>query len=94
VFCYSPALLLVLPGTTWADFFQTTLSCAAGVFVIGIAFTGYHTRPIGMPVRLLLGLAGLLLVSPGTYSDLLALAIAGPILAYGYLGGRAPARPA
>jgi TRAP transporter 4TM/12TM fusion protein len=95
VFCYSPALLLVLPGTTWADFFQTALSCAAGVFVLGIAFTGYLARPVGMPLRVLLAIAGLLLVSPGTYSDLAAIAIAAPIIAYGYLGGRAAtARPA
>ena len=29
--------------------------------------------------------AGLLLVAPGTYSDLIALAIAGPIIAHAYL---------
>jgi TRAP transporter 4TM/12TM fusion protein len=85
VFCYAPAMLLVLPGTTWADFLQTSVSCAAGVFVLGIAFTGYHTRPLGWALRLLLGMSGLLLVSPGTYSDLVALAIAAPILAHGYL---------
>jgi TRAP transporter 4TM/12TM fusion protein len=88
VFCYSPAMLIVLPGTTWADFFQTTLTCAAGVFVLGMAFTGYVNRPISMGLRLLLGFAGLMLVVPGTYTDLLAVAIVAPILGWLLLSGR------
>jgi TRAP-type uncharacterized transport system fused permease subunit len=86
VFCYSPAMLIVLPGTTWADFLQTTLTCAAGVFVLGMAFTGYVNRPISMGLRLLLGFAGLMLVVPGTYTDLLAAAIVVPVLAWLLLG--------
>ena len=88
VFCYSPAMLIVLPGTTWADFFQTTFTCAAGVFVLGMAFTGYVNRPISMGLRLLLGFAGLMLVVPGTYTDLLAVAIVVPVLGWLLLSGR------
>jgi TRAP-type uncharacterized transport system fused permease subunit len=88
VFCYSPAMLIVLPGTTWSDFLQTTLTCAAGVFVLGMAFTGYVNRPISMGLRLLLGFAGLMLVVPGTYTDLLAVAIVAPILGWLLLSGR------
>jgi len=88
VFCYSPAMLIVLPGTTWADFLQTTLTCAAGVFVLGMAFTGYVNRPIAMALRLLLGFAGLMLIVPGTYTDLLAVAIVVPILGWLLLSGR------
>lgn len=82
VFCYSPAMLLVLPGFTWMQFFQTALTCAAGVMLLGMAFTGFIRRPIAMPVRLVLGFAGLMLVTPGSFTDLLALCIAGPILLY------------
>ena len=89
VFCYSPAMLLVLPGTTWADFLQTTLTCAAGVIVLGMAFTGYVNRPISMALRLALGFAGLMLVIPGTYTDILAVAIVVPIIGWLVLGGRA-----
>jgi TRAP transporter 4TM/12TM fusion protein len=97
VFCYSPALLLVLPGFTWMQFFQTALSCAAGVMLLGMAFTGFIVRPLAMRLRLLLGFAGLCLVHPGSTTDLIALAIAGPILAYEYLvarGRSAAVRPA
>ena len=72
VFCYSPAMLLVLPGTTWADFFQTTLTCAGGVLVLGMALTGYVNRPVSMPIRLALGFGGFMLVVPGTYTDMIA----------------------
>ncbi|MFM8991175.1 MAG: TRAP transporter fused permease subunit, partial [Alphaproteobacteria bacterium] len=88
VFCYSPAMLIVLPGTTWADFLQTTLTCAAGVFVLGMAFTGYVNRPISMGLRLLLGFAGLMLGVRGTYTDLLAVAIVVPVLGWLLLSGR------
>jgi TRAP transporter 4TM/12TM fusion protein len=85
VFCTSPAMLLVLPGTTPAAFLQTTVTCAAGVFILGIAFTGYVAQPLAMPFRVLLGLAGLMLVAPGGYTDVAALALAGPILIYAYV---------
>jgi TRAP transporter 4TM/12TM fusion protein len=85
VFCYAPALLLVLPDFTWMDFFQTAITCAAGVMLIAMAFVGFAARPLSMPIRLLLGLAGLMLVQPGGFTDLLALVIAGPILAAQYL---------
>ncbi|MCL4767972.1 MAG: TRAP transporter fused permease subunit [Hyphomicrobiaceae bacterium] len=90
VFCYSPALLLVLPGYTWLEFFQTGLTCAAGVALLGIAFTGFLNTPLRMPVRLLLGAAGLASVHPGIWTDLLALVIAAPILAQQYLFKRQP----
>jgi TRAP transporter 4TM/12TM fusion protein len=84
VFCYSPAMLFVLPGTTWSDFLQTTLTCAAGVVLLGMSFTGYITRPVAMPLRLALGFAGFMLVIPGTFTDLIAVGIAVPILVYAW----------
>jgi TRAP-type uncharacterized transport system fused permease subunit len=82
VFCYSPALLLVLPDFTWAQFFQTAFTCAAGVMLLGMAFTGFIRRPIGFPARLVLGLAGLMLVAPGGFTDVLAACLALPVLFY------------
>jgi len=92
VFCYSPALLLVLPDYSWLDFFQTALTCALGVALLGIAFTGYLNAPLNVPLRLVLGLAGLASVHPGGWSDLLALAIAAPIIAHQYVFKRQPVR--
>jgi TRAP transporter 4TM/12TM fusion protein len=94
VFCYSPAMLLVLPGTTWLAFLQTTLTCAAGVFLLAIAFTGFVRAPIWMPLRLLLGVAGLMLVAPGGTTDIIASLIAVPIMLYLYLGAGPRTAPA
>ncbi len=88
VFCYSPALLLVLPEYTWMQFLQTALTCAAGVVLLGMAFTGFIARPLMLPVRVLLGLAGLMLVHPGSWSDAVAALIAAPILFYEYIRPR------
>lgn len=91
VFCYAPVLLLVLPGFTWLDFFQTALTCAGGVMLIAMAFIGFICRPLSMPLRIVLFIAGLMLVQPGGFTDLLALVVAVPILLHQYLGG--PVRP-
>lgn len=81
VFCYSPALLIVLPDYfTWAKFAQTFMTCAGGIILMGMALSGYAARAIPMPLRLILGLAGFLLVIPGTITDVLALAVAAPVL--------------
>lgn len=91
VFCYSPALLLILPEYTWLDFFHTALTCAIGVALLGVAFTGYMNAPLNMPLRLLLGFAGLASVHPSIWTDVLALVIAAPIVAHQYLFKRKPA---
>lgn len=91
VFCYAPVLLLVLPGFTWLDFLQTALTCAGGVMLIAMAFVGFIVRPLSMPIRIVLFIAGLMLVQPGGFTDLLALVVAVPILLHQYLGG--PVRP-
>lgn len=85
VFCYSPALLLVLPEYTWLEFFHAAVTCAIGVALLGIAFTGFMNAPLSMPLRFLLGFAGLASVHPNPWTDVLALVIAAPIVAHQYL---------
>ena len=73
VFVYSPAMLIVLDDYfTWSEFLLTTLTCAGGIGVLGVAITGYFPAPTPAPVlmRLLAGSSGVLLVTPGLNSDL------------------------
>ena len=92
VFCYSPAMLIVLPEYfTWAAFLQTTLTCAAGTMILGAALIGYGWAPMPMALRIMLGMAGILLVSPGSLSDLIAAALAIPPLAQQALARRSSA---
>lgn len=79
VFCYSPALLIVLPEYfTWAAFLQTALTCMTGTTILGAALIGYGLAPMPLLYRFLLGVAGIFLVSPGSNADLIALVLATP----------------
>ncbi|MGE0768404.1 MAG: TRAP transporter permease [Hyphomicrobiaceae bacterium] len=89
VFCYSPALLIVLPQFTWAAFAQTFVTCASGIVLMGMALTGYAARSIPMALRFVLAFAGFLLVIPGTASDLIALVLAAPVFLQQALAVRA-----
>ena len=41
VFVYSPSMLLVTKGFTWAEFFETTIGCIVGIVMLAVALTGY-----------------------------------------------------
>jgi TRAP transporter 4TM/12TM fusion protein len=74
VFCYSPAMLIVLPEYfTWAAFLQTTLTCALGTTILGAALIGYGLAPMPMLYRVLLGAAGIMMIAPGNVTDIIAL---------------------
>jgi TRAP transporter 4TM/12TM fusion protein len=81
VFVYSPAMLIVIESHfTWADFFSTTLSCAVGVFMLATSVAGYFLTHMPALVRVGMALAGILLVAPGTISDMYALAVVTPVV--------------
>ena len=81
VFVYAPVILIVLDEHfTWLSFVQVTLTCAAGVSLIGAAYSAYLTAPLGGLWRLLTALAGILLVAPGWQSDLAGLLVAAPVI--------------
>jgi TRAP transporter 4TM/12TM fusion protein len=81
VFVYSPAMLIVIEDHfTWASFFSTVASCAVGVFLVATAVAGYFLTHMNPLMRAAMALAGILLVAPGTKSDLYALAVFVPVL--------------
>jgi TRAP transporter 4TM/12TM fusion protein len=81
VFCYSPVMLIVLPGWTWGAFLETTVTCALGIFMLGIAFVGYGWTAMPMPMRVLLGVGGVLMAMPSRSTELVGLALAAlPVL--------------
>ena len=81
VFVYAPTMLIVLPEHyTLASFLQVSLTCATGVFAIATAVAAYFMAPLQKGWRLVMAIAGLLLVAPSTESDLLALALLIPVL--------------
>ena len=65
VFVYSPSLLLVAQGFTWAAFFVTLTGAILGILLIAGAFTGFVLSPLNRIERIWLGLVALLFVAPG-----------------------------
>ncbi|NKB76325.1 MAG: TRAP transporter fused permease subunit [Gammaproteobacteria bacterium] len=89
VFVYAPTILIVLPEYfTLTSFLQVSLTCAFGVFVIATAVAGFFMTSLNGLLRLGMAVSGLLLVAPGTGSDLVALFIVGPIFAQQYFANR------
>ncbi len=81
VFDYAPVMLIVLPEYfSWGAFLQVTLTCALGVFVIATAVSGFFLERLAGVWRLMMAVAGLLLVAPSLSSDLLALLVAAPVV--------------
>lgn len=89
VFVYAPVMLIVLPEYfTWGSFLQVTVTCALGVFVIATAVSAYFLEPLRHIWRLIMAVAGLMLVAPSLGSDLLGVALVAPVLAQQLLSRR------
>lgn len=89
VFVYAPTILIVLPEYfTFTSFLQVSITCALGVFSIATAVSGYYLAPLNGLWRLLMAIAGVLLVAPSLSSDLLALAVAAPVIIQQFLSTR------
>lgn len=77
VFVYAPTMLIMLPEHfTLVSFFQVSMTCALGVFGIAAAITGYLSAPLNPLLRLFFAAAGIMLVAPGTESDMAGLVLA------------------
>ncbi|MEM6678504.1 MAG: TRAP transporter permease [Pseudomonadota bacterium] len=81
VFVYQPAMLIVTDEFTWMAFLTTTITCGAGVFMVATAFAGFFLAPMPMLFRWIMAAAGVLMVAPGTTSDLWSLAFLIPVMA-------------
>ena len=81
VFVYSPAMLLVLDDYfTWGEFVQTTGTCVLGIVMLGAALVGYVVAPMAMGLRLLLGVAAILMVAPDWGANLWSIVLALPVV--------------
>src|SRR5690606_25071605 len=61
LFVLSPTLLMV--GEPW-KIVLNVCTASVGVFAASVAMVGFFTRPLGLPLRLLLALGGLMAVFP------------------------------
>ncbi|MBS9716023.1 TRAP transporter permease [Pseudohalocynthiibacter aestuariivivens] len=80
VFVYAPTMLIVLPEYfTLLSFLQVSLTCAAGVFVIATAVSGFFLTPLNGIWRVIAAIGGLFLVAPSGQSDLISLVLLVPV---------------
>lgn len=80
VFVYSPSLLLVAEGFSWPAFVVTLVGAALGIGALGVAFSGWLFRPLGMLERVWIGLVSLLFVAPGLTSMAVGAVLMAPVL--------------
>lgn len=84
VFVYSPALLLVAEGFTWASFILTLTGAMLGIGFLGAAFSGYLLGPLGRLQRLWMALVALLFIAPGATTLFAGLLLMAPVLLLQY----------
>jgi len=94
VFVYSPALLLVSPGFTWAEFCETAFGCVVGIVMLAAALSSYGLAPIRRWERLLLLVAAVLVISPSRVATLAGLGLAVPVLLRQLQAARGGSSPA
>ncbi|MBM3601318.1 MAG: TRAP transporter permease [Alphaproteobacteria bacterium] len=80
VFVYSPALLIVTKGFTWAAFIETAAGCLVGIVMLAVALTGYGLARLPNWERLMLGIASVLVISPNRTATLIGLALSIPTI--------------
>jgi TRAP transporter 4TM/12TM fusion protein len=85
VFVFSPSLLLVAKGFTWADFAVTFVGCLVGIVILSAALSGYFMRLMKPWERILCVLGALCLIAPGLKISLLGLALVVPVVVYQWM---------
>jgi TRAP transporter 4TM/12TM fusion protein len=93
VFVFSPSLLLVAKGFTWADFAVTFIGCVLGIVALAAALSGYLMAEMKRWERALCAIGALCLIAPGLKISLLGLALMLPVLVSQWTVSRASHTP-
>ena len=93
VFVFSPSLLLVAKGFTWADFAVTFIGCVLGIVALAAALSGYLMAEMKRWERALCAIGALCLIAPGLKISLLGLALMLPVLVSQWTVSRASSNP-
>ncbi len=80
VFVYSPSLLLVADGFTWAAFTVTLLGAMIGIGLLGSAFSGYMLAHLSHVQRWYIGIVSLLFIAPGVVTMAVGLLLISPVV--------------
>ena len=75
IFVYSPAMLLI--GTTPLGLLQNLITACGGMLGVGAAMIGFCLAPMNWAERVLFAAAGLMLIDPGTLTDIIGILMLG-----------------
>ena len=73
IFCLNPAMLLI--DTNVPEFVMIIITSVIGMFAISAAIEGYMTSTLNVVFRIILAAAGLMLIYPGTLTDIIGIVI-------------------
>ena len=73
IFCLNPAMLLI--DTNVPEFVMIIITSVIGMFAISAAIEGYMTMTLNPVFRIVLAAAGLMLIYPGTVTDIIGIVI-------------------
>jgi TRAP-type uncharacterized transport system fused permease subunit len=80
IFCLNPAMLLI--DTNVPEFIMIIITSVIGMFAISAALEGYMTTKLNIVFRLALAAAGLMLIYPGTVTDVIGIAITAAVFVF------------
>ena len=86
IFALNPAMLFV--NTTAVQVVMVVITSFIGMFGVAAALNGYLFRPMNPLVRLLFAAGGLLMMYPGTMTDVIGIVIFAAAFAWQYLRSR------
>ena len=89
IFVYNTSMLWI--DTTWYAMIQTLITSCAGMTAIGAAMIGYFVAPMSWIERILFIVGGLMMVHPGTVTDIIGIGLLAVCVAYQYRKKRAGA---
>ncbi len=73
IFVFNPAMLWI--DTTAASLIQTLITSCCGMIGVGASMIGYFFRPMNWLERIVFFVGGLMLIDPGTITDVLGLGL-------------------
>ncbi len=88
IFSLNPAMLLI--DTDGIGVVMIVITSFIGMFAISAALEGYTIRPINMVTRILCAVAGLMMLYPGTVTDVIGVVIIVAIICLEMVQGKGP----
>ena len=82
IFVYNTSMLWI--DTTWYAMIQTLITSCAGMTAIGAAMIGFFVAPMNWIERILFFVGGLMMVHPGTTTDLIGIGLLAACVANQY----------